>query len=185
MDVDDFIFDDIMNVEKKKKKINSGSKGKRGERWLVNLFNARFVDILSKNPTWGEFSRSIGSGNRSGQNVKLSAIAGLVFTSDLTCPPTFKFSIESKSGYNQIDLNSIFDGGNKELDTFIIQVSNDAKKIDKEPLLIWKKDRRPALAFFHDKENLFSKSEYKMNYREWTVININELMLLPDEYFFL
>jgi hypothetical protein len=67
----------------------------------------------------------------------------------------------------------------------IIQVSNDAKKIDKEPLLIWKKDRRPALAFFHDKENLFSKSEYKMNYREWTVININELMLLPDEYFFL
>ena len=35
MDVDDFIFDDIMNVEKKKKKINSGSKGKRGERWLA------------------------------------------------------------------------------------------------------------------------------------------------------
>lgn len=181
-DSDDFIVEDLLKP--KKKKIKYGAKGKRGERYLVDLFNNRFADILAKNPDGGKFSRSIGSGNRLGQKVTLSKQADLIFASDLTCPPNFIFSVESKSGYNHIDLCSIFDNGNKELDEFLKQVLRDAKKIDREPLLIWKKDRKPAIAFLLDKNNFFSKSTYKINYREWTAVNLKELLNLPDEYFF-
>ena len=60
--------------EKRPKKIKSGIKGKRVELELVKSLNARFSGILSSNPSYGKFSRSIGSGNRWGQNVQLSKI---------------------------------------------------------------------------------------------------------------
>jgi hypothetical protein len=178
----DFEIDDILSS--RKKKIKSGAKGKRSERLIVNLLNNRFDKILNDNKSWGKFSRSVGSGNRWGQKVSLSTQIEAAFASDLVCPPSFRFSIESKSGYNEIDFFSIFVTGNRELDVFLDQVSRDAERAQKDPLLLWKKDRRPLLAFFIDKDNLFSKTEYKLVYRNWIATSLETLLRLPDEYFF-
>lgn len=50
--------------DKPSKRIKSGKKGKRVELEVVKDLNGRFSQILSKNPDWGSFSRSVGSGNR-------------------------------------------------------------------------------------------------------------------------
>jgi hypothetical protein len=179
---DDFFIEDI--ITPKPKKIKSGQKGKRGELFIVKILNERFDEILSKNSTWGKFSRSLGSGNRSKQNCSLSSEAEQVFASDLTAPPLFNFAIECKTGYNDIDFTSMFSKGCKGIDEFIKQVTEDAERIEKEPLLIWKKDRKPAVVFYKDKDNLFVKSKYKITYGEWTVVELNEFLLLKDEFFF-
>jgi len=70
---EDAEVEDIFN--KKPKKIKSGKKGKRVELELVKALNQRFQKTLAANPDLGSFSRSIGSGNRWGQNVHLSRTA--------------------------------------------------------------------------------------------------------------
>lgn len=163
-----------------KKKINSGTKGKGGERELVHLLNERFSLILSQNPNWGKFSRSVGSGNRFSQ-ANLSLSATKVFSGDLICE-NFKFVIESKAGYD-IDLNTLFSKkGNKEIDSFLSQVSKDSERSKKRPLLIWKKDRKPRLAFL--KEDL-SNFDCFMRYKGWSIVALDELLTKKqDEFFF-
>jgi hypothetical protein len=171
---EDFQIDDILKNKEKSKRVNGNKKGKRTERSLANLLNKRFKE---------GFSRSLGSGNRWSQVSNLPKHAKETLTGDICCPEGFKFVIESKGGYSKIDLNNIFEKGNTELDDFIKQVSGDSKKCDKKPLLIWKKDRRPWLAFIR-KEDLQGTYEYKIIYREWIVVPLKELLELPDSFFF-
>ncbi len=77
---------------------------------LVKVFNKRFG---------GGFSRSVGSGNRWGQVAYLPKHAQDVFSGDLIVPKRFKWLLESKGGYPDIDLNSVFVGGNSELNGFL------------------------------------------------------------------
>jgi hypothetical protein len=87
MDEDEKVEIEVENLlSKKTKKIKSGKKGKRVELEVVKDLNTRFNDILLKNPNWGRFSRTIGSGNRWGQNVYLSKSAMDNFSGDLVCP---------------------------------------------------------------------------------------------------
>lgn len=174
-------------LSSKPKKIKSGKKGKRVELEVVKELNARFSDILLKNPSWGRFSRTIGSGNRWGQNVFLSKVAMDNFSGDLVCPTNFKFVLESKGGYNDIDLCSAFDKGQSVLDDFLEQVSEDSKRTGRKPMLLWKKDRKPRLSFIKacDIENkLYSGFEYSMKYRDWLVFNFSDLIKLQDDFFF-
>jgi hypothetical protein len=164
-----------------KKKINCSVKGKANEREIVNILNKRFLDILSKNPNWGLFSRSIGSGNRNFQ-VSLSNSAKQIFTSDLACPPTFKFTIESKAGY-AVDLCSVFNGGHRILDEFILQATADGEKSSRMPLILWKKNHQPRLAFINS-IHLDKQFEYSLKYKNWTIIAFNELLKEPDSFFF-
>lgn len=169
--------------EKKPKKIKSGIKGKRVELELVKSLNARFSGILSTNPSYGKFSRSIGSGNRWGQNVQLSRTAKNIYSGDIVCPDHFNFVLESKGGYNDIDLVSAFEGGHTELDEFLRQVSDDSVRCQRKPLLLWKKDRKPRLAFLKESD-LPGDRDYQMKYRDWKVVLYDDLMKLPDEFFF-
>jgi len=184
---DEMDIEDILeNANPKKKKIKTGQKGKRVERDVVHLLNTRFQEILSKS---GEgFSRSIGSGNRWGQGVMLSAQAKQTFSGDIACPTNFIWTIESKGGYNDIDLNSVFDGGNSTLNEFIKQVSDDAERTSRKPIILWKKDRRPRLAILKlddVKTHLDpEKIQYFMHYREWVMVNFDFVLTLPDEFFF-
>lgn len=173
--------EDIFN--KKPKKIKSGIKGKRVELELVKSLNSRFSDMLSSNPSYGKFSRSIGSGNRWGQNVQLSRTAKNIYSGDIVCPDHFNFVLESKGGYNDIDLVSAFEGGHTELDEFLRQVSDDSVRCQRKPLLLWKKDRKPRLAFLKDSD-LPGCFEYQMKYRDWKVVLYDDLMKLPDDFFF-
>ncbi|MCK9458561.1 MAG: hypothetical protein M0R80_02895 [Proteobacteria bacterium] len=147
-------FNDDLDVEdvlkEKPKKIKSGAKGKAAERDICHILNKRFANILLAHPSWGTFSRSVGSGNRWGQGVMLSEQAKNVYASDICCPEHFLFVIESKKGYNEIDLCTCFSGKCPGLDTFLQQVLDDSLRVNRKPLLIWKKDRKPAIAFIRE-----------------------------------
>jgi hypothetical protein len=175
-------------LDKKNKKIKSGKKGKRVELEVVKLLNNRFAELLSKNPSYGRFSRTIGSGNRWGQNVYLSKTAMDNFSGDLVCPTNFKFIIESKGGYNDIDLCSAFEGGQSELDAFLKQASDDSERTNRKPMLLWKKDRKPRLSFIKSSDiefDNYKNFEYHMKYRDWIGLSLNDLLKLPDSFFFL
>lgn len=177
----DYEVDPIWERENKKKRKNSGSKGKRGERELVKVFNKRFEKLLHQHPEWGMFHRSVGSGNRWSQ-AKLSETAHLVFSSDLICE-NFKFTIESKFGYDHINLDLACKNGNKELDGFLEQTEKDSERTNKTPLLVWKKTGKDRLAFLKDFEAIQFKDCIK--YRSWTVVPLEEfLAAFPDSYFF-
>ena len=187
LDVDDLFFE-----EPKKKKIKSGAKGKGAEREIVKILNERFAKILKENPTWGAFSRSVGSGNRWGQHVTLSESAKQVYSGDLTCPEHFNFVVESKKGYNDIDLITAFTGKCGGLDEFLKQVEDDSKRVGRKPILIWKKDRKPVLAFLKSKFT----GEFQvrlinlginpiiMHYGEWTVVTLDDILKLEDAFWF-
>jgi hypothetical protein len=189
---DDLDIDDIVENLDKKKKIKSGRKGKSGEREIVNDLNERFADLLAKNPTWGAFSRSVGSGNRWGQNVHLPQHAKDTFTGDLVAPSNFKFVIESKRGYNDIDLFDCFSGKCTGLDEFLKQVTDDSVRSGRKPLLIWKKDRKPKLAFVTEKDfdgqpafrGHSSVLSTFLFYKEWVGMPLQELLLYTDDFFF-
>ena len=182
----DFEIDDIIEEAetKQKRKKKSGKKGKRVELELVKRLNERFADLLEKHPDWGQFSRSVGSGNRWGQRVHLSKAATDTYAGDITCPTNFLFSLESKGGYNEIDVFTAFDGGHRELDAFLEQAEHDGTRTNRKPMLIWKKDRKLRLAFIKKHELEQPNTEYFMFYRDWLALDFENLMALGDEFFF-
>lgn len=173
-DMDDFITDDIIS-KKKPKKVDGKKKGNRTELDLVKVLNARFG---------GEgFSRSVGSGNRWGQVNHLPQHAREVFSGDLIVPKGFKFVIESKGGYDSIDMSSVFVRGNSELDAFLDQVTSDSKRCGRKPLLCWKKTRKPWLSFVHTKDLVGHTFKYKLHYGKWSVVALEHLLKIEDDFF--
>ena len=175
-DSEDQFIDDILS-NKQSKKINSKRKGNRNELDLAKIFTKRFKK---------GFSRSVGSGNRWSQTAFLPKHAQKVFSSDLVVPLNFKFSLESKGGYDGIDLNSVFLRGNSDLDKFLMQAYKDAKKCDKRPLLAWKRSRKPWLVFVLSKDidEVSLDFKYKLIYNTWTALALDEFLKLEDNYFF-
>lgn len=170
--------------KEKPKKIKSGKKGKRVELELIKSLNDRFSEILSARPEAGKFSRSVGSGNRWGQRVHLSKAASDTYSGDIVCPEGFLFVLESKGGYNDIDLCTLFSGGQAELDGFLKQVTDDSNRCGRKPLLLWKKDRKPRLAFIRSSDLGDRSFSCAMKYGEWTAISYDDLVSLKDEFFF-
>lgn len=185
MSNEDLEIEDLLK-EGPKKKIKTGQKGKRVERDVVHILNARFQVLLSQHPDWGMFSRTIGSGNRWGQGVVLSSQAKQTFSGDIAVPTNFIWTIESKGGYNDVDLNAAFEGGVRQLDEFIKQVSDDAARTNRKPIILWKKDRKPRLAILLDKDFGHPRTgiDYIMKYREWIVVNFEHILASPDSFFF-
>ena len=182
---EDLEVDDLTENLNKKKKIKSGSKGKRGERQLVHELNARFADYFKLHPEIGQFSRSVGSGNRWGQNVIMSKNVANTYAGDITCPDKFKFVLESKNGYNDIDLCNCFTGKCTGLDDFLKQVSDDAARptINRKPMLIWKKDRKESLAFIKEAD-ILQKPDVYLSYNGWIGVNLQFILSSPDSFFF-
>lgn len=171
--------DDLFDPEKKKtkKKVDGGKKGKRAERELVKLFVARF----------GEgFSRSLGSGNRWGQVKGLPKHAKDTLTGDLCCPKGFKWVLESKNGYDDIDLNLCMMKDSGQLNSFLDQVVKDGKRpgVNRKPMLLWKKTRRPWLAFVYHEELEGLHFKYKFVYGKWTAVALEKLLELDDSFWF-
>lgn len=169
---DDFITDDLL-TKKKNKKVDGKKKGNRVELELTKLLNARFGT---------GFTRNVGSGNRWGQTNHLSNQAKDLFSGDISVPKGFKFVIESKGGYDGIDLNSIF-SGNSTLDEFIKQVTSDSERCGRKPLLCWKRTRKDWLAFVHTKEIEKYDFNISLKYGIWTGIYLSDLLKLEDSFF--
>lgn len=171
-DMNDFVTDDEI-FNKKNKKINGKKKGNRIELELAKILNKRFGT---------GFSRSVGSGNRWSQVNHLPKHARDVFSGDLVVPKDFKFVLESKGGYEGIDLNSIFIRGSAELDGFLDQASKDAKRCGRKPMLCWKKKRRPWLVVLLT-DDLPRDFKYQLRYGKWSVLALEEVLKLEDEFF--
>lgn len=174
-DFDDFITEEETLFSKKKKKVDGKKKGNRNELNLTKILNKRFGN---------GFSRSVGSGNRWSQVACLSKNATEVFSGDLVVPQGFRFVIESKGGYDNIDLSCIFCHGNNELNNFLEQASKDSKRCGRRPMLCWKKTRRPWLAFLLTEDLLNSEFKYSLKYGKWTGVSLDSLLQLDDTFFF-
>lgn len=172
LNVDDIFGDG----NKKKKKVDGGKKGKTAERELVKLFTARFGD---------GFSRSLGSGNRWGQIKKMPKHATDTLTGDLCCPEGFKWVLESKNGYDDIDLNLCMLKDNGKLNGFLDQASKDSLRpgVNRKPMLLWKKTRRPWLAFVHTEELDGLYFKYRFVYGKWTAVALEKLLDVDDSFF--
>jgi len=170
---------------KMKKRVKSGAKGKGAEREIVKILNKRFEKLLAANESWGKFSRSVGSGNRWGQNVDLPKHAKDTFSGDLCVPQNFLWVLESKKGYNEeIDLCTLFGGTNATLDGFLKQVEDDSKRCDRKPMLIWKKDYKPRLAFVHRHDIVVAGYSCVLHYNGWTAVPFDEMLKSDDSFFF-
>lgn len=180
---EDFDVEDIFS--EKPKKIKSGKKGKRVELELIKALNSRFDKALSSMPSAGKFSRSVGSGNRWGQRVHLSKAASDTYSGDIVCPEGFRFVLESKGGYNDIDLCTLFSGSQAELDGFLKQVTDDSKRCGRRPMLLWKKDRKPRIAFLKSEDLTGRSFSCSLVYGEWTAVSYDDLMSLEDDFFFI
>ena len=169
-DNDDFFLEDLGGDKPKRK--NSGKKGKRGEGNLCQILSARFPDREA-------FSRVIGSGAH--WRESLAEVAKQAMVGDIVCPAGFRFAIESKFGYDKIDLAAAFTSGNKQIDGFLEQVSKDAARSGRQPLLCWRKPRQQWIAFG---KFAIASATYELKYREWRAVALAELLTQPDEYFF-
>ena len=65
-----------------------------------------------------------------------------IFSGDLVVPKGFKFVIESKGGYDSIDMSSVFVNGNSELNSFLEQATADSNRCGRKPMMCWKKNTK-------------------------------------------
>lgn len=172
-DTNDFFVDDI-DQPKKKKKINCGRKGKSVERALCKILNTRF--------TTG-FSRTVGSGARISQTQHLTKAAKDVFTGDIVTPENFKFCLESKGGYDDVDWHLCFEDGHGQIDYFLNQAKTQSDGCARKPMVCWKRNHRPWLAILLTKD-LPSQVvwSYRFIYREWSCVLLNNLLSVEDSY---
>lgn len=167
---DDLEIDDILKETKKKK--NGCRKGKSVERQLCKIFSDTFGC---------SFTRSIGSGNRWGQ-VKLSERAKQVFSGDICVPEGFKWVIESKGGYeDKIDLNNV--GSIPQLDHFIQQSMHDSEFCGRQPIICWKRNRKPWLACVR-LTDIGSVPEYCVIYNTWVIVPLTFLLEKEISFWF-
>jgi hypothetical protein len=184
MDFEDIDFDDVIaqsekkeKAKKKKKKANSKDKGRRFENNLCKVLKNRFGF---------EFTRTIGSGNRWGQVSFLPHHAQQTFSGDLVCPENFKFVIECKGGYNDIDIHGAFEKGIASLDKWIKQAEDEGERCGRTPIICWKKDYKPWLSLielsnFDEPYKLF---DYHFKYRNYIMFPLLEILKFEDNFFY-
>ena len=175
METDDLFVEDLLMAKKKKQKLNSGGKGKRREREIAKIFNERFGT---------GFSRSVGSGNRWSQVSNLPKHAQDTFSGDLVTPEKFAFTIESKGGYDDVDLVSVFDGGHAQISEFIAQAQFDADRCGRKPMVVWKKSRKPLVAILKTRDLPQKNWNYRLIYNDWSMVYFDELLKESDSFWF-
>jgi hypothetical protein len=169
-----FEIEDILAAEKKKK-VNSSDKGKRFERELCKLLKDRFKT---------SFSRTIGSGNRWGQVSDMPEHAKETFTGDVVCPEGFRFALESKGGYDDIDLERALVDNNAELDGFLEQAEKEGSDKNRLPLVCWRKTRKAWLAFIRTEDLPHLNWKNRIIYGKWSVVPLAFLLLEDNKFFY-
>jgi len=178
---------DLKNMRTKPKRKNSRAKGHAFERDIAKLLNDRF------NTT--EFSRTPGSGAFATTHT---LPAHLKIYGDLITPYKFKYCIECKKGYNNINLYSLYNNSSDVWD-FLRQCEKDSIKCQRVPMMILKQDRKPALAFIpqYEAENeakikicglsytsiVYRKDKYSHG-EKWNIYKFADLLELGDDKWF-
>jgi hypothetical protein len=138
MNIDEFNLDETPDddeffMKEKKKRVNGSSKGKRGERNICKELSKLFGDTFRRVPGSGMML----GGKNWYKNEGISESAKNTLTGDIITPEWFPYSIESKNYADSPKLHNIYDGEDSDLDKWISQASLDAKKCDKDWMLIF------------------------------------------------
>jgi Holliday junction resolvase len=133
------------------------AKGNHAERSCAKILEARFNQ---------PFTRSIMSGGNREQG-------------DILCPPEFRYTIEVKHGYNLDPWH--FLTGSEQLNKFILQATTQAMKDGKQPLLLYRANRKPWLAGVQKQTFPFETS---LTYGIFSFVLLNDLLSLADDFFF-
>ena len=169
-----YIVEDMLGKAEQRsqrKRKDSGAKGHRGELELAKLFNKQFDSQV--------FARVVGSGNRWGQ----VAFVKKDYIGDLVTPDDFRFTIEAKHGYPEIDLYGSLSGGNATLDDWLNQAEEEAVLAQRAALLCWRKERHEWLSFV--KTTILSlRFDYEIKYRDWTGTPLSNLFTLNRKFWF-
>ena len=59
-----------------------------------------------------------------------------------------------------------------------------AERCGRKPMLLWKKDRKPMIAFLKTDDLPSRHFEYSMKYRDWTGVPYEDLVMEDDAFFF-
>tara|TARA_R110002124_G_C8733634_1_gene496835 strand:+ start:184 stop:711 length:528 start_codon:yes stop_codon:yes gene_type:complete len=133
---------------KKKKRVNSKAKGSTFERNIAKILNDRF--------NTSEFSRSPGSGAFATTHTLPEH---LKIYGDLITPQNFKYCIECKKGYNNLNLYSLYNNSS-EWWGFLEQCQKDSDKCGKIPMVIFKQDRQPTLCIIPEHISPIKELQY-------------------------
>lgn len=164
---------DLSKLKKKltKKRINSRNKGNTFERKICEIFNAYL------NTT--DFCRTPGSGAFATTH-KLPE--HLQVYGDLITPKQFKFLIECKFGYNNEGICSLF--GKSNILNFIQKVKEEARKANKDFLLIFKQNREKILVIKQYNPSVFTYPSKTLlipeGFNKGTTLSICELQELLE-----
>ena len=172
------VIPDKTRPNKRKKGINSKQKGSSNERDCVKIFNKRFEgEYFMRAPQSGAF---LGQSNRNRADGMDAAIQA-TFTSDIVPKNSelgFYFSIEHKA-YNEASFWDLFNDGS-DLHRFMEQAENDARSINKEPMLIIHYNKHNRIVWVKKETNI----NHIMEHRGWKCYWLNDLLLLPNDWFF-
>ena len=64
------------------------------------------------------------------------------------------------------------------------QVTDDSKRCGRKPMVCWKKNRKPWIAFVLTKDLENKEFEYSIKYKEWTGIALEVLLKLDNSFFY-
>ena len=170
---------DLKKLRQKPKRKNSRAKGHGFERDVAKLLNDRFDTT--------EFSRTPGSGAFATTHT---LPAHLKIYGDLITPYKFKYCIECKKGYNNINLYSLYNNSSEVWD-FLRQTEKDSKKCGRIPMMILKQDRKPILAFipsYKANKTIHGLSYTSISYKkdkfhagqDWNIYKFGDLLGLDD-----
>ena len=135
------------------------------------------------------FSRTPGSGAFATTH---SLPEHLKIYGDLITPYKFKYCIECKKGYNNINLYSLYNNSTEIWD-FLRQCEKDSKKCGKIPMVILKQDRKPILSFIPTNEAEHNIKITELSYMticykkekcslgdKWNIYKFEDLLELED-----
>ena len=167
---------DLTEITKKtRKKVNSRQKGSSFERGISKLLNETFgTDEFCRSPGSGAFATT----HKLPEHLKIYG--------DLITPENFRFTIECKKGYNNINIYSLLDYSSKFWE-FLDQSEKDSRSSKKEPMVIFKQDRKPTLAIVRE-NTLFNTA---INYltltygtRIYRIYKLDDILIKPTACWF-
>jgi hypothetical protein len=149
-----------------KKRPNSKKKGSSFERKVCQVLNDYFKTT--------EFCRSPNSGAFATTH---NLPEYLKIYGDIITPKEFKFCIEAKRGYSDINISDLFNKKSKFWE-FIEQAERDSRKSHKPYLLIWQQDRGRILCVLPKTYSLIVENH--LNFGIINIIALEELLKLNN-----
>lgn len=147
-------------LHSKKKRINSRTKG--------NAFERKISEILNTSFNTNEFMRTPGSGAFATTHKLPSH---LLVGGDLITPSSFPFLIECKKGYD-FKVADLLNPKSQFME-IVYKLVEEAKRFNKEPLLIFQQDRQNILCLINS-SLIHEHIKYSIHITPWSICKLED-----------